>query len=380
MELYFCDLCQEAVPQAAIDAGDVSVHGERVVCLRCNLAMGTPGESKSGEGASGKDTAGESSAEGGGSANGRGAATARRSQPLISSGLGAALGLAAIVLTLVAVVALLFRIELFSRHVSQQRDRDEERISDLEQRTAGTRDGMVARARAAAEDAVYAELERLQTVERQLAELRQALGGETAPALDAQSAGEAERAPAILSGGSLLTAGDAMARVDELEEQLLFLQARVFELLESDRATVAEGEPEPRMLLPQGEVGELVAQLAHPDPIERVGALYALALVEDTGVVRHIVPLLNDPDAYIRTLAARILERRDARSAVQALIAALADTDLGVREASVSALRAITEQQFRFDPHGRTGDRFAAVQRWKGWWEGNWRAFLYSEE
>jgi hypothetical protein len=371
MELFFCDLCQEAVPQADIDLGVASVQGTRIVCARCNLAMGLPV----------KAVDSQPEADSGLARNrGQSELPARRSRPLISSGLGAVLGLGAIMLTLVAVVALLFRIELVSRHVRKLHDSNEERISDLEERTAGTRDRMVARARRAAEDTIYAELERLQTVERQLTELRQllALGDEAAPGKEPSDSGTG--VPIVLSGSSLLTAGDAMARVDELEEQQLFLQARVFELLEEGPVQVAKGEPQPRLLLPPGEVGELIAQLAHPDPIERVGALYALALTEDTGVVRHIVPLLKDPDAYIRTLAARILERRDARSAVQTLISALGDTDIGVREAAVSALRAITEQQFRFDPHGRSSDRFAAAKRWEDWWEDSWRVFLYNEE
>jgi len=133
-------------------------------------------------------------------------------------------------------------------------------------------------------------------------------------------------------------------------------------------------------LVPTGDVGKLIAQLGHQDPIERVSALYALARIEDTGIVRHITPLLEDSDAYIRTLAARILESMGARSSVQSLIAALGDTDGGVREAAVSALRAITKQEFRFDPRGRSGDRFDAVKRWQAWWQAHWKDFLYDSE
>jgi hypothetical protein len=374
MELHFCDLCQEAVPQADIDAGAAFVRAERVVCKRCNLAMGNRG---GGEPSNGQAELPHGQAElSHGQARG-GPATPRRPQPLISSGLGAVLGLAAIGLTLVAVVALLFRIEMVARDFRRTHGSDDERLAKLELRSAGTRDGMIARAQSVAEDAVYHELERFGTFERQLAELRQALAaGEPADQGDVAGA----RPPAALDGSALLTLGDALQRVDELEAQILFLQARVFELLESDVAATVPAEPEPRLLLPSGEIGVLIAQLAHQDPIERVSALYALALVEDTGIVRHVTPLLKDPDAYLRTLAARILERMRARSAVQSLIEALGDTAVGVREAAVSALRVITEQQFRFDPRGRGNDRFEAVKRWNAWWEANWKSFLYSEE
>ncbi len=373
MELFFCDLCQEAVPQSDVDGGRALVRGSRVVCHRCNDAMGGVEDQAAGS----TTTEGASS----GTTDARSQPTPRPGRPLISSGLGAVLGLAAILLTLVAVVALLFRIEILSRQARSLHDANEERISDLEERTVGTRDGMIARARTAAEDAVYAELQRLETLERQLAELRTALGGGAAPASAGDAEGETPEAPGSdLDSASLLTLGDAVEKVELLEEQILFLQARVFELLEGGALVEGEAEPQPKLVLPDGEVGDWIAQLAHQDPIERVGALYALAQVQDGGVVRHLVPLLEDGDAYIRSLTARILEKRDARSAVQALIERLGDTDVGVRSSAVSALRSITGQQFRFDPSGRGGDRFAAVRRWKDWWADNWNAFLYGED
>ncbi len=226
---------------------------------------------------------------------------------------------------------------------------------------------------------MYREYERLETIERQLGELRQALVAQPAP-----GNGEGVSSDPNLveqDGSTLLTLGDAMEHVSELEEQILFLQARVYELLESDGSpAVAPVEIQPRVLLPSGEVGQLIAQLGHEDPIERVSALYALALVEDEGIVRHITPLLQDADAYIRALAARILERAGARSAVQSLIDVLGDTDVGARESAVSALRAITGQDFRFDPRGPGSERFEAIKLWRRWWEENWRTFLYRQE
>ena len=127
-------------------------------------------------------------------------------------------------------------------------------------------------------------------------------------------------------------------------------------------------------------VGELVARLQDPDPVERVGALYALANVSDAGVITHVVPLLEDDDKYIRVLAARTLERSNARSGVQPLLVALEDVDVEVRESAVSALRAITGRQFLYDPRGESAERRTAVVRWRAWWGENWKAFLYGEE
>jgi len=371
MELLFCDLCQEAVPQADVQSGQAFVQGERVVCGSCNRAMGGPPSS----GAPAAVSSATSSSGGPASPSPDGATASRstpRRPPQISSTLGGVLGLAAIVLTLVAVVALLLRVEMVSRGLERDIAYEGERIREVEQRQLGTRDGMVARARSAAEEAVYGELGRFDDFERQLAEVRRALA--------AGEPDDAESRPQPPREG-LLTLGDAMDRVEDLEQQILFLQARVFELLEEKRMA-EEGETplRERVLLPTGKVGELVAQLEHEDPIERVSALFALATVDEVGIVRHITPLLKDEDAYIRALSARILEKLDARSAVSDLVDALGDRDVLVREAAVSALRAISGQSFGFDPRGPGSERFEAVKRWKGWWGEAWKSFLYSEE
>lgn len=351
MELKFCDLCQEAVPQPDLDSGRATSAGDRVVCKTCNVAMGDSGEGP--------------------------ARKAARRSTLISPLVSAVLAIVAIGLSLVAVVSLLARIEMVARGRQQDHDGLAGRVKYLEERQAGTRDGMIARARQAGEDAVYKELERFETYEQQLAELRLAVL-QLAPVGEVVQ-GEATSIPLA----QRLAVSDQTARVDDLGEQVLFLQARVYELLEeSARAgsRLAVGDPQARMLVPEGEIGQLVAQLSHEDPIERVSALFGLANVDDVGIVRHVTPLLSDADSYIRALSARILERMGARSSVLSLIEALGDSDVRVRSAAVAALRSITSKQFRFDPRGPGGERYAAVKRWNDWWDKNWKTFLYQGE
>lgn len=357
MELNFCDLCQEAVPTADLDAGKATLNGKRVVCRNCNVAMGV--------GASTPDAHSQGKS--------------KRQRALVSPMVAAMLAVAAISLSLVAVVALLVRVEALDRAGATENKLLRERITYLEERQAGTRDGMIARARQAAEDAIYAELERFETFERQMAEIREALLSTPA----AGSSAESDNPEPVTPIAQRLAVSDESAHVAELEEQLLFLQARVFELLEAstrEGSRIAVGEPEPRLLVPEGDIGVLLAQLSHEDPIERVSALYALAHAEDVGVVRHVTPLLKDDDAYIRALSARILERMKARSSAQSLIEALGDVDVGVREAAVSALRAVTGRQFQFDPRGPGNERYAASKRWNAWWSDNWKTFLYQGE
>jgi len=383
MELYFCDLCQEAVPRADLESGVATQASDRTVCRTCHAAMGRTASEPPSKlvSRSSADALGDSGDSVGSASNGEAGAAPRRSRPLISPGLGAVLAISSIVLTLFAVIALLIRVELISKRWSGDFDRTADRVHALEERNAGTRDMMVRAARTAGEDAVSAELARLESIERQLAEMRQLFVGAPAGESDeSETSGEEFERPAPLLEQGLVLPGDALERVDELEQQLLFLQARVYELLESDARVAMGQEPVERLELPEGDVGKLIAQLAHEDPIERVAALYSLALLDDPGIVGHVTALLKDEDAYIRALSARILQRLDARSAVQSLIDSLSDTEVAVREASVGALRSITGRQFAYDPRGPSGDRYAAAKKWRGWWKENWKTFLYRGE
>jgi len=362
MELYFCDLCHEAVPTDDISTRKASVVGERVTCKVCNLTMGG-GSTK--ESVAFAESAGKQASP---------PRPAKR-PPLVPPGVAAALAIASIGLTLFAVIVLLVRLESVSRDWKSESDRASEKLHALEQKELGTRDYMVAEAGRVADEVLHKELDRVDRMERQLGEIREALiGGEV------RSGAETEQSLDITQA-SLLTTGDGLARVEELEQQILFLQSRMFEIGQAQSitpSTPAEAADRP-LPLPQ-TLGELVARLQDPDPVERVGALYALANVSDVGVVAHVIPLLEDHDKYIRALAARSLERLAARSAVQSLLVALEDADPDVREAAVSAARAITEQQFLFDPRGPRDERREAVGRWRSWWKANWKAFLYGEE
>lgn len=357
MELYFCDLCQDGVPRADLDSGKATMSGERVTCQVCNSAMGSSATAPADPS---KETSG-----------------ARRSSSnsTVTPTVAAVLGSVSILLTLVAVVVLLARTEWISNQQATDFAEVRGEVGRVADRQRGTREGMIQVAREAGENAVYAELKRFEVFERELAQLREGLTGEVSGgASHTVNEGATARASAY---------PDHTEKLADLEAQLLFLQARVFELQEQ----AAEGasafvvlEPQEKMLVPEGELGQIVGQLTHPNPIERVSALFALANVSEVGVIRHVSPLLEDTDGYIRALAARILERMDARSSVQALIKALDDSEVSVREASASALRAITAQRFQFDPQGPASQRFKGAKRWSDWWSENWKAFLYEEE
>jgi hypothetical protein len=368
MDTYLCDLCHETVPRDDLERARAQRIGDRVICRACNQAMGSseePGAHPAEKGSPAPDSVGRPQ-------------LAPRAATRSGSGVAIALSVASTLLTVVAVVLLLIRGERTADHWEALFTDTSEELGELRQREIGTRGYMITRAGEVAEEVLGRELERLAILERQVGEVRGAI---FAPASVEEEPSLDHPFPEPDSG--LLTAGDAMARIGELEEQILFLQARLFDLLQEADSAPEEGElppsPEPSPL-PTGELGELVEKLKHEDPIERVEALFALSGIDDPGIVRHLIVVLDDHDSYIRALAARILERMGARSSVQTLIVTLDDPDSIVRECAIGALRTITGEQLLFDPLAPREERLRAQERWLGWWKENWKGFLYEEK
>ena len=214
MDLNLCDLCQQAVPRDDIDRELASVHGDRTVCRSCNEAMGGNGGLPPSPGSPGHPSLG-------------GIRVVGMPRPRFGPGVAITLSMAAILLALAAVVALMVRVENISNQWDGQFAVAALELQDLHERELGTRDYMVARAGQVAEEVLQTELARLETLERHVGELRQTLlrRSESPPGEDQPATPDP-----LAVDSALLTAGDAMARVKELEEQILFLQARVFEL------------------------------------------------------------------------------------------------------------------------------------------------------
>jgi len=105
--------------------------------------------------------------------------------------------------------------------------------------------------------------------------------------------------------------------------------------------------------------------------------VYALGETNDAAVVPHLVPMLADPDLFVRMATIRVLdENLSARSAAPALIDALEDEESAVREAAMLALRSLTGRDFRFDPLAGPGDRSKRVKAWRDWWKRDGEEFL----
>jgi HEAT repeat protein len=79
--------------------------------------------------------------------------------------------------------------------------------------------------------------------------------------------------------------------------------------------------------------------------------------------------MLKDDDVFVRMATARVLGELGSLGAAGALIDALGDAEILVREAAVVSLRLVTGKRFGFDPLGKEGDQMKAQGAWSKWLE-----------
>ena len=114
--------------------------------------------------------------------------------------------------------------------------------------------------------------------------------------------------------------------------------------------------------------------LESPSAATRWSAVTALGETKDPRVVPHLLAMLEDPDIFVRMATARILGDLHGEAAIPSLIDTLEDEEPAVREAVVAALRAITGENFRFDPMANDAERARRVRAWRDWWKKNNKA------
>lgn len=361
MDLVFCDRCHASIPAARLETARARAAAGGALCDEC-AASGVPAR------------------------HSPLSATERRRRRE-SWVIAAAIGAGSLLFTVAAVGVLFLRLERVSADWSaehqrlreefrgiRERDHDieawisrriDEAVRALASRTAAAPSGVSSPARAPIPAAVEVET--------------------PSPPGD-EHPGDGEAAlrgwvEAKLAVAQREWAGSDSAERDALLERLNALEERVH-FLTTHRVEAAWSAPRgtsQEAAAAQGEEEALRARLASPEATVRAAALFELAAGEDPQRARYLLPLLRDPDPYVRETAARILERLGARIAVQHLLDALEDEQVRVREAALAALRAITGQDLYFDPRATARDRRAALALWREWWRTSWKAFLYDE-
>ncbi|MFT4540088.1 MAG: hypothetical protein ACI841_005098 [Planctomycetota bacterium] len=404
MEIYFCDLCNESVPQADLDASRAFLRKGRAVCAACDRAMG------GGIGGGGESSIGLAlHAEGGGGTalqapprtevdpsapRGTSHAAISTRQAAAKAQAGSSGGPVA----LLAIVALIFTAGSFA--VISLRMRETEVLRADERRTAATQlAGLEARM-----GEMFGRMQvRLDASQTQntaaLAALRQEIGDRLSGFERELSGlrGEASDLSQDLSDLSTkvgLDKKDTERVLDRISatQQSTTMAVNEFQLSMDQRLIVVE-EYQRASLSGVGPVGMgaggapagapnqptwhgLLPDLKHEHEGIRLEAVYALGETGDRAVVPHLSPLLEDDNLFVRMATIQTLKNLNARQTVPALIDALEDEESAVREAAMLALHQLTNREFRFEPLASIAERAKRVKAWRDWWKKNGEVFL----
>ena len=393
MDILFCDLCNESVPEAAVGDGAAYYRKGRLICADCDKAMGGGGA----DAADGPPTpvtgvTVPDALPAGGLATSTDTPATPPAQPAGRGGGagGVLVGLVAITFAAVGFSMVLESIDEASDEASTARDELQAELraarSDHRQQVAalpGLLESKAAEVRASEQvarealrgtiDQLRLDLAAAEERERQTAEdvlrLRDDLGKRETAFRERED--------------------ELKTTISNLEQDVRFFSDRMIELEETLRAVSARG---PVAVGPTGNGGGgatpvapttkpwegLLPDLKHANAGIRLDAIYALGETGDADVVPHLIPMLADVDLFVRMATARMLEDLDARAAVPALIDALEDNQSAVREAAMVALRKITSKSFGFEPVAGAGDRAKRVKAWRDWWKKDGDAFLTS--
>ncbi len=419
MDIHFCDLCNESVPQSDLDEGRAFLRRGRVVCASCERAMThTVGSPPHG------------GAAGGSSGDPGYPGDPGQSQPVVEVEIAQAID----------VLSGDPRVEPSTIHAVTTPDLAGVPDSPAPfpsavpvaaqaapwaaeppppRRSAGVVVGIVALLFAAGAVAVLnesirgnevksAQLEaKLRAQDSQLDELRKANATANAELADlrgklsseiASERDVAEKAIADLKTGSgeIKKSNEDLAhRLDEASASAAARDQETSRRHEELATTVAKSRddgkaiedrlakleeavqktPAPAAAAPVASdnggsrLGPLLADLQSPKAAARWEAVDQIGQMKDPEAVPYLLPLLKDVDVFVRMATARVLGDLKATTAVPVLIDSLEDSEAAVREAALGALRSLTGKDLRFDPMASEAERSKKVKAWRDWWK-----------
>lgn len=377
IELEFCDICNESVPAPDLIEGRAHRRGGRLVCATCERSMGVQVSTSSlPPEASAGTTAVETPTE---SPVNTAAPDVTPVTPARSGGAGW-LALIALVMAVALGVSLSSRLELLEGESGKglkavQRDLQ---TGSQDQRIALARldkvlntqlEGLVAQLQTQREldqAALLQMTEQISVLRERAAGIAATLDGFRAQFIQLSAEQNAQQAR---EGTALAALGE---RMRAQEDQLIAVEGTLRALSLAPIPVVGGGSGGSSAPV----WAEVLGDLSSDNPGLRLDAVYSLGSSQDTTVIPHLIPMVQDSDVFVRMAACRTLSDLDARIAVPDLIEALNDPATVVREAAVVALRRITKRGMRFDPLGSPADRTQRVAKWLQWWQKEGQAFL----
>ena len=362
MNVFFCDLCNESIPQADLELGRAVRRNERLICAACEAAM-----------SSGTARAAPAPAEA--APQHLVASHAPAAAPQSSSSVSAV----ALAFSSVALVAGVGASAYLFWRLEDEATRLEQQLADLERlapqhaltvsanlkEEIGERESEAAQARSAIQ-ALAARVQELEQTAANAAALERRidkLDGRLASLDDFAS--RVERQIGVVDNLSLTVAELVAARARATE------QAALDPAQPSQSGQSAQsGASAPLAPASANAIWQRwVPDLSSSDPGTRWQAVQALGETHDLAALPHLVPLLTDGDIFVRMATCRSLSNLGGIEAVPALIDTLEDEEAAVRDAALVALKGLTDQTIAFDPLARDADRSKRVKAWREWWE-----------
>lgn len=154
----------------------------------------------------------------------------------------------------------------------------------------------------------------------------------------------------------------AMAAIEGMRSEVAAVPASV--------ASVNDGG-KPVPVVPSdvpADLAEHVRKLSSGDPAVRFEAVDVLVDSKNLMILKFLLPLAKDPDAFVRRLTVDGLREFKKEEAVDALIEALRDEDENVCDTAWRSLRTLTGQNLKFDAAANKESRGRAAQAWQDWW------------
>ncbi len=423
MDIIFCDICNESVPESDLKAGKAVTRQGRVICALCEGSMTPPELLAGGYGAFGAGAAQTSHAaqsvpassvaggvasstsnpyptggsnyglqtpaaqQAGGGPMGASAHSFgtlpqaakpsgnRSSAASILAGLMAA---TALLVTGAGMVLVVERIQDVGGEAAASREQLEQRLSSRqamsEQRATISREDLRDALSLQLEARVQDEFQEGQALaNKERADLRSRMANIEAGIAKFQIDMDALK---LATKRDPVREGELLSMKASLAELQRDVGTLASSMLSSNQGAQQQIPQEPKETQP--EWFPYAADLTDAVSGTRWNAVTVLGESRDERVVPYLVPVLRDEDIFVRMATARVLgefSSAEAKShSVGPLIDALSDSEAAVREAAVSALRNVTGMTFRFDPMAGESDRERRAKAWRDWWKKESRA------
>ncbi|HET6163933.1 MAG TPA: HEAT repeat domain-containing protein [Planctomycetota bacterium] len=350
MKIYFCDLCNESIPQEDLEQNRVTSVRGKMICARCAPSI-----------------AGAAGATG---------ATGVRTVAVPAAAASGGGRLVAVVAVLLAGFGLYLGWNANGR-LDRQTDPGprlaalDKTLGDAVHQVAQLEESLraetSARERAAAEPAklreeIGAHLARLEGIERDVGTIRNDLANLSTDrnkivSIDAKQ-------------------GQFEQELDALQRELKDAVAKLAAAAAEPKAAAPAGggaapakDPTPQL---DAETKKLLADFASKEGAVRWSAVDRIARRHDPTLLQYLLPMLEDSDAFVQFRAIGAMRELNAKTSVGRLVKLLRDNDAIVREEAQDALITLTGNPMRFDVgNGPPPEREKGAKAWEEWYEKN---------